>query len=61
MDQVSDDRERLLVALPREVDGWAAAADMDLDAFVMQALREARARTTRHVTRRGEDQATGPV
>ena len=59
--QVSDDRERLLVALPREVDGWAAAADMDLDAFVMQALREARARTTRHVTHRGEDQATGPA
>ena len=41
--QVSDDRERLLVALPREVDDWAAAADMSPDAFVMQALREARA------------------
>ena len=41
--QVSDDRERLLVALPREVDDWAATADMGLDAFVMQALRDARA------------------
>jgi predicted DNA binding CopG/RHH family protein/predicted XRE-type DNA-binding protein len=41
--QVSDDRERLLLALPREVDDWAAAAGMDLDAFVMLALREARA------------------
>jgi transcriptional regulator with XRE-family HTH domain len=47
--QVSDDRERLLVALPREVDDWAAAAGMDLDAFVMQALRSARERTERHV------------
>jgi len=59
--QVSDDRERLLVALPREVDDWAAAAGMDLDAFVMQALREARAKTPRQVTRRGEDRPTGPV
>jgi transcriptional regulator with XRE-family HTH domain len=44
--QVSDDRERLLVALPREVDDWAAAADMNLDVFVMQSLRDARARGT---------------
>lgn len=43
--QVSDDREHLLVALPREVDDWAAAADSDLDAFVMEALRDAHAKS----------------
>jgi len=59
--QLSDDRERILVALPREVDDWAAAGDMDLDVFVMQALREAHTRTPRHVTRQVEDQATGPA
>lgn len=48
--QVTDDRERLLVALPREVDDWAADAGMDLDAFVMQALCEARAKRERHET-----------
>jgi len=47
--QVSDDRERLLLALPREVDDWAAAAGMDLDAFVMLALREARAQRVRAI------------
>ena len=47
--QLSDDRERLLLALPREVDDWAAAADMDLDAFVTQALREARALRVRAI------------
>ena len=46
--QVSDDRERLVVALPREVDDWAATAGMDLDAFVLRALREARDRSERH-------------
>ncbi|TVR92463.1 MAG: helix-turn-helix domain-containing protein [Trueperaceae bacterium] len=45
--QVSDDRERLLVAVPREVDDWAAAAGMDLDAFVLHALCEARANAQR--------------
>jgi transcriptional regulator with XRE-family HTH domain len=59
--QVSDDRVRLLVALPREVDDWAAAAGMDLDAFVMQALREARAKTLRRDARRGEVQPADPV
>ena len=43
--QVSEDRERLVVALPREVDDWAAATGMDLDEFVMEALRRARAPT----------------
>lgn len=42
--QASDDRDRLLVALPREVDDWAAAADMNLDVCVMQSLRGARAK-----------------
>lgn len=42
--QASDDRDRLLVALPREVDDWAAAADMNLDVCVMQSLRDARAK-----------------
>jgi transcriptional regulator with XRE-family HTH domain len=51
--QVSDDREHLLVALPREVDEWAAAADMDLDAFVMEALRDAHAKTQRYDIRGG--------
>ena len=46
--QVSDDQDRLLVALPRDVDDWAAAADMDLEAFVAQALRDARAKTQRY-------------
>ena len=36
------------MALPREVDDWADAADMDLEAFVMQALRDARARNLRY-------------
>ena len=49
--QVSDDCERLLVALPREVDDWAAAADMDLDAFVVHALCEARAKVRRNDVR----------
>lgn len=40
--QVSDDREHLLVALPAEVDGWASEAGMELDAFVLQAIQEAR-------------------
>lgn len=39
--QVSDDEEHLLVALPREVDEWAAEQDKSLDEFVMQAVREA--------------------
>ncbi len=51
--QVSDDRERLLVALPREVDEWAAAADMELGAFVAQALRDAHAKAQRYETRGG--------
>lgn len=51
--QVSDDREHLLVALPREVDDWAAAVDMDLDAFVMDALRDAHAKTQRYDVRGG--------
>lgn len=51
--QVSDDRERLLVALPRDVDDWAAAADMDLEAFVTQALRDACAKTKRYAIRGG--------
>ena len=51
--QVSDDHERLLVALPREVDDWAAAANMDLDEFIMQALRDARARMKRDVISAG--------
>ena len=46
--QVSEDRERLVVALPREVDDWAATAGMDLDAFVLRAVREARDRSERH-------------
>ncbi len=33
--------------LPRAVDDWAVAAGMDLDAFVVQALREARAQGAR--------------
>jgi len=59
--QVSDDRDRLLVVLPREVDDWAAAAGMDLDAFVMHALCEVRATTARHDTRRCEDHTAGPA
>jgi hypothetical protein len=59
--QVSDDRDRLLVVLPREVDDWAAATGMDLDAFVMQALCEARAKTARHDTPRGEEHTAGPA
>jgi len=51
--QVSDDHERLLVALPREVDDWAAAADMGLDAFVMQALRDARVKAQRYAIHEG--------
>jgi transcriptional regulator with XRE-family HTH domain len=51
--QVSDDREHLLVALPREIDDWAAAADMDLDAFVMDALRDAQAKTQTYDVRGG--------
>lgn len=39
--QVSADDEHLLVALPREVDDWAAEQDMDLDEFVLQAVRSA--------------------
>ena len=42
--QASDDRDRLLVALPCAVDDWAAAADMNLDVRVMQSLRDARAK-----------------
>jgi hypothetical protein len=34
---------------------------MDLDAFVMQALREARAKTLRRDARRGEVQPADPV
>ena len=45
--QASDDRDRLLVALPREVDDWAAPADMNLDVCVMQSLRDARAKVDR--------------
>lgn len=41
--QVSDDEEHLLVALPREVDDWAAQQDMGLDEFVMQAVLDAHA------------------
>lgn len=51
--QVSDGRERLLVALPREVDDWAAAADLNLDVFVMQSLRDARAKVQRYANRTG--------
>ncbi len=50
--QVSDDRERLLVAIPPEVDDWAASAGMDLDAFVLHALREARAKPQGPAVRR---------
>ena len=57
--QVSDDRERLLVALPREVDDWAAAADMSLDTFVMQALRDARAKAPRYGIRAGNARRPG--
>lgn len=46
--QVSDDEEHLLVALPREVDEWAAEQDMDLDEFVMQAVRDAHAANQRY-------------
>ena len=42
--QASDDRDRLLVALPCEVDDWAAAPDINLDVRVMQSLRDARAK-----------------
>lgn len=38
--QVSDDEEHLLVAVPREVDTWAAEQGKDLDEFVMDALRD---------------------
>lgn len=41
--QVSDDESYLLVALPREVDKWAAERDMRLDEFVMQVLQDANA------------------
>lgn len=51
--QVSDDREHLLVAVPREVDDWAAVAGMDLDEFVMHALRDAHAKTQRYDVRGG--------
>jgi transcriptional regulator with XRE-family HTH domain len=57
--QVSDDRERLLVALPREVDDWAAAADMNLDVFVMQSLRDARAKAQRYAIRAGDARRPG--
>ena len=59
--QVSDDRDRLLVALPREADDWAAAAGMDLDAFVMQALCEARAKSARYDAPRDTDHTPGPA
>jgi len=39
--QVSDDEEHLLVALPREVDEWAAEQDKSLDEFVMEAVQNA--------------------
>ncbi|MFA5550599.1 MAG: helix-turn-helix domain-containing protein [Trueperaceae bacterium] len=46
--QVSDDEEHLLVALPREVDEWAAEQDLDLDEFVMQAVSDAHAANQRY-------------
>ena len=59
--QVSDDRDRLLVALPRDADDWAAEAGMDLEAFVMQALCEARTKAVRHGYERGEHTAADPA
>lgn len=41
--QISDDEEHLLVALPREVDEWAAEQDKNLDEFVMEAVQNAHA------------------
>lgn len=38
--QVSDDDEHVLVALPREVDNWAAEQDMDLEEFVLTAVQD---------------------
>jgi hypothetical protein len=49
------------VVLPREADDWASAAGMDLDAFVMHALFEARATTAPHDTRPGADHTAGPA
>ena len=46
--QVSDDEEHLLVALPREVDDWAAEQDLDLDEFVLRAVRDAHAANQRY-------------
>lgn len=46
--QVSDDEEHLLVALPREVDGWAAEQELDLDEFVMRAVSDAHAANQRY-------------
>lgn len=46
--QVSSDDDHLLVALPREVDDWAAEQDKSLDEFVLQAARDAHAANQRY-------------
>lgn len=44
--QVSDDETTLVAAVPREVDEWAADAGMDLDEFVLEAVRAYRSLAT---------------
>lgn len=56
--QVSDDDEFLLVALPREVAAWAEQQGKDLDASVLDALRDAHERT-RHDRIRGVASSPG--
>lgn len=46
--QVSSAEEYLLVALPREVDEWAAEQDKSLEGFVMEAVQDAHAANQRY-------------
>lgn len=48
--QVSDYDEHLLVALPREVEEWAAEQGKNLEEFVMKAVQDAHAVNPDHKT-----------